>query len=98
MLKARALQGKAAPAMGEAPELYVDLVPYYGAFTSLCTSRSYAEHGPNPITSSDIAAWLSIHGVGEISEKARYYAYIQALDSLWLTSAREQLASARKQQ
>jgi hypothetical protein len=39
----------------------------------------------NPITASDIEAWVNLHGVSDIDERLRYYEFISLLDAAWLT-------------
>jgi len=82
--------------MGEAPTLYMDLAPYWEAFSRLCATRTYGEGGPDPLQPAQVASYLDIYGVGGISERQRYYELITALDSVWLKKARADIAGAIK--
>ena len=47
------------------PDLLVQSLWIWEAFTALTVQRYYAQHGPQPIALSDIEAWASLHDVNK---------------------------------
>lgn len=65
------------------PELYPDLVEVYQAFLQLSRSRPVG-FSVGTIPASQIEAWLNIHQVTDLQERADFFVYINAMDSTWL--------------
>ena len=82
--------------LDDAPELYPDVVPFWEAFMQLCLSRSASGNGSNPLSVSDIYAWLKIHGVSDYEQRVAYYESVVALDMAWLKHQREVLDDNRE--
>ncbi len=81
--------------MENRPVLWPELEIVYGGFIQLSYSRS-AGFSSNPITTSDIKAWLDIHGINELEQRARIYDLLLHMDVAYLTHAREESEREKK--
>lgn len=69
-----------APLLSQ-PELPEQTAAVLGAFLALSESRSSNGYGPNPISVSDISAYLWIN---PICEARRFFALVRTLDRVFL--------------
>jgi len=84
MLERRAEQGLRTPALERRPVLYLDAVPAWNAFNQLHVARPWGFGAPLGLRTSDVEAWLSIHGFTDPVERAELYELIVAMDTAWL--------------
>lgn len=76
-------------ALENAPEQYEWMLEYLDAFEHLHRSRSFSEHGPNPISILDMRALIDLIGASDTDE---FLDFIRKMDDVYLTLHQESLA------
>lgn len=83
------------PAWERRPTLYEDLVPIYEGFLQLHATRQVSESNVNPLTASDIFAWLKMQGLEQAEAMSEFFTGISVLDSTWIDWARNKIKEDR---
>jgi len=85
--------GKKSDRLASRPTLRPDCLKYMRAFSSLSNARQHSQiGGAQPISLTEIKAYIDLHGIqyGEVS--SRYVRMIQKMDYLYLDKVQERLA------
>lgn len=99
MLAARAARGLPTPAWDSRPSLAEDLRSIWETFVALSQARSVdGWSGAQPISVTEIAAWLQMIGVSTPSAREEWATLIRFLDGEWLTVHRETESAKPKRQ
>lgn len=91
-LKARAARGEDVPALRSMPVIDEGGYPAWTAFNDLSGRRTGNGFGPNPISTSEIVAWLNLHEITDAEQRRDYYHLVGVLDDEWLKIAAEEAA------
>jgi len=73
--------------LDDRPEIFDDLLGIWDSFWEL-NMRRVAVYEYQPISISEVAAWLDINGIDDIDARAEHLRLIGALDSAWLSYMR----------
>ena len=72
-------------ALKSRPKLRLTDAPFAEAFFALSSARTYGAAAPNPISISEIWAYVSFQGIASQAERSKYLRLIQLLDQVYLT-------------
>lgn len=75
------------------PELYQTLGWIWEAFIVLDRSRQFGFNGPQPISLSEIEAYIRLHSIEDRYDLIRY---IQLMDGEYIAQSREKTAKEQK--
>ena len=88
--------GVVPPALLNRPTLSIENQVYNEAFNALSGGRQNTDHVINPITFSDVMHYCDCIQEFDGEERLRYWTMVSACDSMFITKALEQRASAIK--
>jgi len=86
--------GNEVQALKDRPYLYDDLLWVYTSFFML--NRPQGMSAPSGIPTSEILAYLDLHGVDDIAERTEFFRFIKVLDRTWLKYQASQTKSKTK--
>ncbi len=73
--------GNEVKALDERPQLYDDLQWIYRSFFQLSRLQGMS---PGAISTSEIVAYLDLHGETDLQERAEFFRFIKVMDRAWL--------------
>lgn len=80
------LRGQPTP-LDSAPLLDGHEAWLLGAYAQCALARRWTERGPEPIPLSEIAAWLDVHGVEAVEDRAEVASAVLAADAAFRANA-----------
>lgn len=75
------------PILNSKPSLYPDLVWVWEGFLTISASRQMGFNGPQPISLSEVLAFLHYRGIEDQEEREEFVTLVQALDQVYMADA-----------
>ena len=75
------------PILNSRPEMFSELVWVWEGFLTISASRQMGFNGPQPISLSEVLAFLTYRGISDPEEREQFLTLVQALDQVFIADS-----------
>lgn len=75
------------PILSSKPEIFTDLIWVWEGFLTLSSARQLGFNGPQPISLSELLAFLQYRGIEDPEDREEFVTLVQSLDQVFMADA-----------